>query len=165
MEESMSELKGQPVQDTLEPEINIALSAFIPESYIPDIDQRLSMYRRLAKTTELNEIARLKEELKDRFGPPPVEATNLLLKIMLRVLTINAGIKRLDLFGPWLSLSFSEAHQKNPYGILDLITTNTETFEFGPNHTLKVKLSEDNTVARLAEVKNVLKEIEQHVKI
>ncbi len=163
MEESMSELKGQPVKEALEPEINIALSAFIPESYIPDIDQRLSMYRRLAKLTELGEIARLKEELKDRFGPPPVAATNLLLKIVLRVLAINAGIKRLDLFGAVLSLSFSEAHQKNPFGILDLIATNSKKFEFAPNHILKVKLSEGSSVGRLAEVKNVLKEIEQRV--
>ncbi|PQP32706.1 hypothetical protein C6A36_03070, partial [Desulfobacteraceae bacterium SEEP-SAG10] len=51
MENSMAELKGEEIQESLEPEINIALPASIPESYIPDIDQRLSTYRRLTKIT------------------------------------------------------------------------------------------------------------------
>jgi len=165
MEESMSELKGEPMQETLEPEINITLSAFIPESYIPDIDQRLSTYRHLVKMTGLNEIANLKEELIDRFGAMPVEATNLLLKIMLRVLAIHAGVKRLDLSGQWLSLSFSEAHQKNSFGILDLVVSDSGRFEFTPNHILKAKLSENTTIGRLTEAKNVLKEIKQRVNI
>jgi transcription-repair coupling factor (superfamily II helicase) len=165
MEESMSELKGEPMQETLEPEINITLSAFIPESYIPDIDQRLSTYRHLVKMTGLNEIANLKEELMDRFGAMPVEATNLLLKIMLRVLAIHAGVKRLDLSGQWLSLSFSEAHQKNSFGILDLVVSDSGRFEFTPNHILKAKLSENTTIGRLTEAKNVLKEIKQRVNI
>jgi transcription-repair coupling factor (superfamily II helicase) len=165
MEESMSELKGEPMQETLEPEINITLSAFIPESYIPNIDQRLSTYRHLVKMTGLNEIANLKEELMDRFGAMPVEATNLLLKIMLRVLAIHAGVKRLDLSGQWLSLSFSEAHQKNSFGILDLVVSDSGRFEFTPNHILKAKLSENTTIGRLTEAKNVLKEIKQRVNI
>ena len=165
MEESMSELKGEPMQETLEPEINITLSAFIPESYIPDIDQRLSTYRHLVKMTGLNEIANLKEELIDRFGAMPVEATNLLLKIMLRVLAIHAGVKRLDLSGQWLSLSFSEVHQKNSFGILDLVVSDSGRFEFTPNHILKAKLSENTTIGRLTEAKNVLKEIKQRVNI
>jgi transcription-repair coupling factor (superfamily II helicase) len=165
MEESMSELKGEPMQETLEPEINITLSAFIPESYIPDIDQRLSTYRHLVKMTGLNEIANLKEELMDRFGAMPVEATNLLLKIMLRVLAIHAGVKRLDLSGQWLSLSFSEVHQKNSFGILDLVVSDSGRFEFTPNHILKAKLSENTTIGRLTEAKNVLKEIKQSVNV
>ncbi|UCD89921.1 MAG: transcription-repair coupling factor [Desulfobacterales bacterium] len=163
MEESMAEMKGEPIKETLEPEINITLSAFIPESYIPDIDQRLSTYRHLTKMTGLNEIANLKEELIDRFGIMPVEAQNLLLKIMLRVLAINAGVKRLDLSGEWLSLAFSEAHQKNSFGILDLVVSESKRFEFTPNHILKAKLSENTTIGRLTEAKNVLKEIKQRV--
>ena len=83
MEDSMAELKGDAVHDSLEPEINVSMPAFIPESYIPDIDQRLSAYRRLVKLTELNEIADFKVELLDRFGKLPVEVSNLLLKIKI----------------------------------------------------------------------------------
>jgi transcription-repair coupling factor (superfamily II helicase) len=163
MENSMSELKGETIHESLEPEINIIMSASIPESYIPDIDQRLSAYRRLTKMAELNEINDFKAELIDRFGTLPLEAANLLLKIMLRVLAIKAGVKRLDLTGQQLSLSFSEAHQQKPFGILDMIVSESKRFEFTPNHILKAKLPKSNTTGLIGQTKNILKEIAQHV--
>ena len=163
MENSMSELKGETIHESLEPEINIIMSASIPESYIPDIDQRLSAYRRLTKMTELNGITDFKAELIDRFGALPVEAANLLLKIMLRVLAIKAGVKRLDLTGRQLSLSFSEAHQQKPFGMLDMIVSESKRFEFTPNHILKAKLPKSNTTGLIDQTKNILKEIAQHV--
>jgi len=163
MENSMAELKGEEVQESLEPEINIALPAAMPESYIQDIDQRLSTYRRLTKMTEVDDIADFKVELVDRFGALPVEALNLLLKTMLRVLAIKAGVKRLDLRGSQLSLYFSEAHQKNPAGIFDIIISGGKRFEFARDHVLKTELSKRNIAGLLTETKNILKEIIQHV--
>ena len=163
MENSMAELKGEKVQERLEPEINIALPASIPESYIQDIDQRLSAYRRLTKITEVDEIADFKMELMDRFGALPVDASNLLLKIMLRVLAIKAGVKQLDLRGSQLSLCFSEAHQKNPAGILDIIVSGGGRFELTRDHILKAELSKTNRAGLLTQTKNILKEIMQHV--
>ena len=127
MDQAISEVKGHPAVEPLEPEINIAFSAFIPESYIPDIDQRLSAYRRLARMTELDEIADFKGELADRFGPIPAEAANLLLKIMVKILSARAGVKRLDLAGPLLTMQFSEPHLKDPQGIIALVSSGSET--------------------------------------
>jgi transcription-repair coupling factor (superfamily II helicase) len=163
MENSMAELKGEKIREPLEPEVNIALPASIPESYIQDIDQRLSAYRRLTKITELYEIADFKTEVVDRFGALPVEVSNLFLKIMLRVLAINAGVKRLDLRGSQLSLCFSEAHQKNPARIHDLIVSGGRRFEFTGDHVLTAELSKTNRAGLLTQTKNILKEIMQHV--
>jgi len=163
MENSMAELKGEKVQESLEPEININMPASIPESYIADIDQRLSAYRRLAKMTELNEIADFKTELMDRFGDLNTETENLLLKIMLRVLAIKAGVNRVDLKGRQLLLSFSQAHQKNPSGIVDMILSEQDRFEITPDHILKVKLKKGNISFLISQTKNILKEIMQRV--
>lgn len=163
MENAMAELKGDAVPASLEPDINIAMSAFIPEAYMADIDQRLWAYRRLAKMTELKEIADLKAELIDRFGDLPPETENLFLKIMLKVLSIKAGVKRLDLSGRLLSLCFSEAHQKQPDGIVDLIAGQSKRFEFTPAHVLKSKLSKGSLSSLLFQTKNILKEITQRV--
>ncbi len=163
MEDSMSKFKGEPVHESLEPEININISAFIPESFIPDIDQRFSAYRRLAKMTEIKEIADFKRELVDRFGSIPVEVVNLLLKITLRTLAIKAGVKRLDLIDPRLILYFSEAHQKDPSGIVDLIVSRKRCFEFTPQHVFKAKLSRGSVSSLFIQTKNILKEIAQHV--
>ncbi|RPJ82301.1 MAG: transcription-repair coupling factor, partial [Deltaproteobacteria bacterium] len=163
VENAVAELKGEPITDTLEPEINIPMSAFIPESYVPDIDQRLSVYRRLARMTELTEISAIKEEMLDRYGVLPDEAANLLLKIMLKVLSVKGGVKRLDITGRNLSLQFSEIHQKHPFGLVDMVTASPKKFQFTVDHALKVKLTQSGIQGAVIEIKNILKEIAMHV--
>ena len=163
MEEAVAQLKGEPITEGLEPEINLPMSAYITETYVPDIDQRLLVYRRLAKMTDLKEISAMKAELADRFGPLTGETENLLLKIMLRVLCVRAGVKRLDLFGQQLVLAFSEMHQQRPLGIVEMITAGNGRFQLTPDHLLKTALTKSAQRAMLAETKNILIEISQHV--
>ena len=163
MEESISELKGERHVPQLEPEINMALSAYVPESYINDIDQRLSIYRRLAKMEDAADLSGFKKELVDRFGTMPDEAGNLLLKIMLKILARRAGVARLDIFEKHLSIQFSEMHQENPAGIVALISTDEDRFRLTPGHTLTASLSHRGSYGRLTQVKNLLKDIARHV--
>jgi len=163
MESAVSELKGEAVYEDLEPEINIKMSAFIPEAYIADIDQRLAAYRRLAKMENQEEIDDFRMELEDRYGALPAEASSLFLKISLKVLAIRAGVKKLDLNGYLLSLSFSEVHQQNPQGIVAVIHKHKDSFQFTPRHVLKAVLPKKAPGGTIAEIKNILKEITQHV--
>jgi transcription-repair coupling factor (superfamily II helicase) len=163
MEEAVAQLKGEPIVEGLEPEINLPMSAHITEAYVADIDQRLSFYRRLAKMGDLKEISAMKAEMVDRFGSLPEETENLLLKIMLRVLSVRAGVKRLDLFGQQLCLAFSEAHQRRPLGIVEMITAGKHPYRFTPDHLFKATLAKSTPRAILAQAKNILIEIAQHV--
>ena len=163
MEEAVAQIKGEPITEGLEPEINLPMSAFVAEDYVVDIDQRLSIYRRLAKMNDLKEIAAMKAELADRFGPLPEETENLLLKIMLRVLSVRAGIKRLDLYGQQLCLAFSETHQQRPLGIVQMITSGKHPYQFTPDHQFKATLAKGTARTMLAQTKNILIEIAQHV--
>lgn len=165
MENAVSELKGEPVRENLEPEINVNMSAFIPETYIPVIDQRLSAYRRLAKMTELRDISDFKAELIDRFGVLPPETANLLLKIMLKVMSVKAGVRRLDLAEYQLLLYFSEIHQERPFGIVDMVVSNQDRFDFSPDHVLKIRLVRRGAGSPVVQTKNILKEIAQRVNI
>jgi transcription-repair coupling factor (superfamily II helicase) len=163
MENAVAGLKGEETVEPLEPEINVNFSAFIAESYIPDIDQRMSAYRRLAKMTELQQLADFKSESLDRFGPLPEEAEDLLLKIMLKVLAKKAGVSRLDLVGRNLSLNFSESHQRNPAALVDMIMAAPKNFKLSPEHVLKTKLGSPDLNSQLAQTKNLLIEIAQRV--
>ena len=164
MQESVAELKGVPVRAPLDPEININLSAFIPANYIPDIDQRMAAYRRLARMTELKEIADFKTELIDRYGKPPAEANNLLFKIMLKILSQKAGISRLDLVGPQMHLQFSHAHLKNTEALVDMIQAAPGRYELTPGSILKVKLANAQNCSPRGQAKNILKDIIERVK-
>jgi len=163
MESAMAELKGEPTLEPLEPEVNISFSAFLAETYIVDIDQRMAAYRRLARMNELHEIADFKSELIDRFGPLPEEAANLLLKIALKVLAKKAGVAKLDIAGKELILQFSQLHQSNPAAMIDMILADPDRFELTPEHVLKAKLSSHSINAQLAQAKYLLKDIAQRV--
>ena len=163
MENAIADLKGEETSEALDPEINVNFSAFLSENYIPDIDQRMSAYRRLAKMTELQQLADFKSECLDRFGPLPEEAENLLLKIMLKVMAKKAGVSRLDLVGRNLSLNFSQSHQRNPAAIVDMIMAAPQTYKLTPSHVLKTKLGSSRLSGQLAQTKNLLKEIARRV--
>lgn len=92
IEEAVSELKGEapkPRAVLLES----GLSAFIPESYLADERLRLELYHRLAEVESEQEIKDLKEEVIDRFGPPPQEVLNLFEAVEVRLLAEKLGLK------------------------------------------------------------------------
>jgi transcription-repair coupling factor (superfamily II helicase) len=163
MENSIAELKGEVPLEPLEPEINVRISAFISEAYIPDIDQRLAAYRRLAKMTDLIEIDEFNTALIDRYGELPKEASNLLFKIVLKILSRLAGVSRLDLTGQQLLLHFSDAHIKNSGHIVDMILSSPERYELKKDHVLSVKLAGYPGGRHLNRAKNILKDIVERV--
>ena len=130
---------------------------------MPDIDQRLSIYRRLAKMTDLKGISTLKAEIIDRFGALPDEASNLLLKIMLKILAGRAGCKRLDLTPSHLVMQLSAEHQINPMGIIDLVDKNRKQYRITPDHQFRTRVPPGATNVRLSQVKNILIEVAHHV--
>ena len=163
MEESVAELKGDQRIEAIEPEINLPLSAFIPENFINDIDQRLSAYRRLSRITDIDEIAQIKAEFIDRYGNLPEEVSNLLLRIVFKILASKAGIKKLDVAGKQLVLHISEQHQANPQGLIDLILSDQGRYRLTPDHTLTVALTPGDKQGLLRQSKLILKEIAHHV--
>ena len=163
MEETIAELKGEVVVQPLDPEINVPFSAYIPETCIPDLDQRLAIYRRLAKIEDPADIPEIKAELEDRFGALPAVARNLLTKILLKSLAVRAGVQRLDLGSGRLTLTFSETHQANPSGIVAMIQQNPRGFQLTPDHSLSARVGKDGAGGSIAQVKKILQEIARHV--
>jgi len=163
MEKSVAELKGEPFVENLDPEINVRMSCYIPESYISDIDLRLSIYRKLTKMDDVGDIAEFRDDLKDRFGKLPDEVTNLLVKMILKIMSIKAGVKRLDLVDENLVLEFSEAHQSNPFGIIDMIDSGGNRYKFTSGHAFHARLLKNDDQSPVVQSKNILKEIAQRV--
>jgi transcription-repair coupling factor (superfamily II helicase) len=76
--------------------IDLPLTAYLPESYIPDLNLRLAVYQRLARAETNPEVDAIDQELVDRFGPQPQPARNLLWVVRLRILATSAGIGALQ---------------------------------------------------------------------
>jgi transcription-repair coupling factor (superfamily II helicase) len=78
-------------------EVNVQGAAFLPDSYVADPSQKLSLYRRLSRIETLPEVHALSAEVRDRFGPPPLEVQRLLSAAVLRLLGTQLGVERVTL--------------------------------------------------------------------
>ena len=92
LDQAIRELKGERVEEA-NVEINLKVDIRIPEDYLPQINLRLNLYKRLASVENLGEIAKIREEVSDRFGPVPATIENLLrygtIKYLARKLRIG----------------------------------------------------------------------------
>ena len=82
----------KPAADEL-PKIDLPLQARIPESYIDHLPTRMAIYQRLARLTRGQEVAALRDEMRDRFGPIPEEVENLLVVAELRIRAFAVGVE------------------------------------------------------------------------
>ncbi|MBN1503968.1 MAG: transcription-repair coupling factor [Candidatus Eisenbacteria bacterium] len=78
LEEAVAELKGQPVETEKMPRLKAELDAYIPEEYVADDAERMSLYRKLAETRAPEAVSLVEKELEDRFGPLPIPTLSLL---------------------------------------------------------------------------------------
>ena len=100
LQEEIHRLKGEVVAAPLEDvEINLPFPAMLPESYVPDMKDRLALYRRLSSLRLEEQVDDARKELEDRYGTLPAEATELLRVIQLKVLMRRMGLKSLTV-GP-----------------------------------------------------------------
>ncbi len=96
LQKAVEELKGIPVQEEIDPEVNLRIPAYIPEDYIPDPGQRLEVYRRISRARGAEEHADMRDELVDRFGEFPREVVNLLEIMEIKELLRPINVIRLD---------------------------------------------------------------------
>lgn len=109
LEEVVRELKGlPPPRESLEPVVQVDWDAYLGEDYVPDSEERVALYRRLAGMQKLSELEELRAELVDRFGPVPSSGLALLSIVELKVLGQAAGIEKISLRGNVLQLLFRD---------------------------------------------------------
>ena len=96
LEQTVKRLKGEEEgREFPDPDVSISGSAYLPDSYISDSGQKLHLYQRLSKLSQMAEVASLREELADRFGASPVHVEHLLDGAALRILGRRLGIERI----------------------------------------------------------------------
>ena len=100
LEETVLELRGGKIQVQIEPEIQLGLPAYIPEAYIPDVNQRLVFYKKLANVQARSDLEDLAYEMEDRFGPLPELVLRFLevmdLRRVLRAYLVTSVYQRAD---------------------------------------------------------------------
>jgi transcription-repair coupling factor (superfamily II helicase) len=103
------------------PQINLGVSVLIPEAYVPDLDVRLGLYRRLSSLSTKVELEGFAAELIDRFGPLPREVNTLLLVVRIKAACRRAGVAKLDVGPKGATLQFHNDRFASPGGLVEYI--------------------------------------------
>jgi len=106
LEQTILELRGQEPREAPRSALNLRLEMRIPESFVPETHQRLSLYKRLSEVRTPAEIDALRLELRDRYGPLPPEVEGLLAYAALRPRAEAAKVSQADVVGGRLLLRF-----------------------------------------------------------
>ncbi len=114
--EGLAEEEGQWA-----PQINLGVPVLIPEEYVPDLDVRLGLYRRLSELTTKVELEGFAAELIDRFGPLPKEVNTLLLVVRIKAMCLKAGISQLDGGPKGATIRFHNDKFVSPEGLVEFI--------------------------------------------
>jgi transcription-repair coupling factor (superfamily II helicase) len=121
LEETVRELKGEEIEDDRRTVVNLRLDLRIDETYIPDMNQRLAAYRRLASARTGEEVEALVAELADRYGTPPASVRNLAEYAHIRVTADHIGLESLDREGAIVVLKFRPEAKLDPAWLFKLI--------------------------------------------
>jgi len=108
LENTIRALKGERIEDW-EPEVNLRVQAYIPQSYVPDPEERLSLYRELVLCKIEEDLFEFKSLLEDKYGRMPKEAETLLKIYHLKLLMRRPGILQVEEKGSNLFLIFKNA--------------------------------------------------------
>jgi transcription-repair coupling factor (superfamily II helicase) len=116
------EAEGLPGDDgQWSPQINLGVPVLIPEAYVPDLDVRLGLYRRLSQLESKVDLEGFAAELIDRFGKLPREVNTLLLVVRIKTMCKRAHIARLDAGPKGATIQFHNDKFPNPKGLVEFV--------------------------------------------
>jgi transcription-repair coupling factor (superfamily II helicase) len=163
LEQAIREFKGEAPEDlTPDPELRVPVSAYLPEDYVPDEQQRLALYRRLSGRLTPELVDELEGELLDRFGPLPPEGRDLLEAVRLKCTLRRLGIKRLEMQNGVAVIQFAAPERLKLEVLLEFLRRRPGQARLTPDQSLRLNLSGDGPP--WPRLRNCLKEVEIFVK-
>jgi transcription-repair coupling factor (superfamily II helicase) len=164
LEDAVAELKASGAEDLSaergwSPQINAGVAVLIPEDYVPDLNVRLALYRRLSEAEKLEDREALAAELIDRFGPLPEEAAQLLKIVGVKGLCRQANVAKIDVGPKGCVVTFRDDKFANPLGLVSLVQKNALTWKIRPDQKVVVKGEWPTPDARLNAAEKIVGEL------
>ena len=139
LDEAVRELKGERVEHTADPEIKIAVTAYLPDEYVPDTDLKMEFYQRLAGAARVADLLAVREEMEDRFGRLPWQAASLLHIMEIKVMARQLGLAAVQLQKSRFRLTFSDPRQMAPADLRRLVEKSSSKLEFSVGERLTIE--------------------------
>lgn len=159
LEEAVAELKAGDLQisnKSWSPSISIGIAVLIPEDYVPDLNLRLSLYRKLAELETDDDRDGFAAEMSDRFGQLPLEVNQLIEVQGLKALCRKASVEKLAITPNGAVLTFKEEIAPDPMKLVMLVQSQPAMFRLRPDGKLLINAVWKDDNAKLKGAKNAL---------
>ena len=162
LEEAVAELKGEEPRTVIEPEVSLPFPAFLPDDFVPDVHQRLVLYKRMSDALSPDAIQDLRAEMVDRFGELPEEVDNLCEVMLLKIDMRDLRLRGLD-HGPGkLVVTLGADALMDGGKLASLVQRSKGVYRLTPDLKLVARISEHLKGAQLiVEAKKVLTDLER----
>ncbi len=165
IQETIRELKGEPLEVAVDPVIRLRAEGFIPESYVPDPTLRLNLYKRLLAIPDAERLRDFAEELHDRFGPVPPEARWLLTVVDLKIQARALRVREIDARREAIRLTFAPEPPILPETILALLRSERGRLTYLPEEALEYRTGGSTPEARVEAARKLLQRLQAGARV
>jgi transcription-repair coupling factor (superfamily II helicase) len=137
-------------------DVELHIPALIPDTYLPDAVERLTLYKRIASAKDAEALQELQVEMVDRFGVLPDQAKHLFQVAELRLDATKIGLRKLDLGPTGGRLSFLPKPNVDPMSVIRMIQSQPKTYQMDGPDKIKVKLELPDAASRLRAARALL---------
>jgi len=158
LDRAVREMKGETAPEEAETQLNLGLNIRIPVDYIPEENQRLRMYKRVAGVETESQLNDVRAELQDRYGEPPPAVRNLLDYAALKLLAVRVGASGIDRKRDLVNIKFRQNAGIDP-GRLAKFVSSQRGAQFTPDGNLKFSLKVSGAPEILGQLRSLLEEL------
>ena len=158
LERTVRELKGEGGPEEVTAQLNLGIDIRIPADYIPEENQRLRMYKRIAAVEDEAQLKDVLEELEDRYGQPPSAVRNLIAYAQLRLLCQRIGVTNIERRRDQVSIRFSERAAIEPEKLARFVAAQPGA-QFSPTGILKFAMRAGRPDEVLQRLRELLEEL------
>jgi transcription-repair coupling factor (superfamily II helicase) len=158
LERAVREMKGEAAPDEAETQLNLGLNIRINADYIPEENQRLQMYKRVARVETESQLGDVGAELQDRYGPPPPPVRNLLDYASLKLLCMRVGVNAIERKRDSVTFKFRQNAAVDPEQLARFVSAQRGA-QFTPDGMLKFALKATAADEVLRALRTVLEQL------
>lgn len=161
VEQAVLHLKGQDVEEEFEPSLHLNVSAYIPEEYVDDTRQRLSLYKRLSASDRIGDLALLHSETQDRYGPLPDPVERLYEVMQVKILAKALKLESIDIQGKTLVFKFHDQAKLPDEGIQWLLDRCHHRLRFLSPRSFEIDVPQEEWSGLYTELNTILQGLTQ----
>ena len=144
---------------TEEVEINPGIACIIPDTYLPDVHERLILYKRIASANNEEELKDLKIEMIDRFGLLPDSTSNLFESSSLKNYSNDIGVLKINIYDDKAEITLNEKNSIDASKIINLIQTQPTQYQLKNQNTIVINESMEPDMSRISKISKLLSTI------